>query len=100
MTANNLIKIVLLAPFRKFSKEREFSLEFQEGNNFTNLVDILVKKFGEEFAQTLLDENKQIHSHVTVMKAGKSLSVDSYSDPSEPLLSDQEYVFCAFMSGG
>lgn len=94
------IKVVMLSPFRKFSDTREFMMEFEEKATFGDMVSELVKKYGSEFASTLMDEDKKIHDSITVLIDGKNISTKPDSGFSEPLKENGTYIFCAFMAGG
>jgi molybdopterin converting factor small subunit len=94
------IKITFLSPFHKFSGEREFEVEFKEGDTFGDLVKKLGEKFGDEFKETILDENNRIEDWISVMKNGRNIGSKPDSGFSEMLEKDDEFIFCAFISGG
>ena len=94
------IKLTFLSPFHKYSKEREFSVDMKEGDTFGDLIQTLIKKFGNEFKETIIDENNLIADWISVMRGGENVSSKPDSGFSEKLVEDSEYVFCAFISGG
>lgn len=96
----NQIKIVMLTPFETFSKQREFKMQFKNGETFRDLVNNLIMKFGESFKSALLDESSKIKDSVMVLKDGANISAKDDSGYSLRLENGQEYVFCAVVSGG
>ncbi|MHA1916904.1 MAG: hypothetical protein ACTSUV_01110 [Candidatus Ranarchaeia archaeon] len=96
----NFVKIVFFSPFRKFMKEKEMLIEYENNENFENLVKKLVKKFGKEFEKVLLNAEKKINDWVMVLRNGTNISSKDDSGFSLPLSSGQEYVFCSYIEGG
>ena len=94
------IKLTFLSPFHKFSKDREFTVEMDEEATFGDLIQTLIEKFGNEFKETIIDENNLMADWITVMQGGENVSSKPDSGFSEQLVEDSEYVFCAFISGG
>ena len=94
------IKLTFLSPFHKFSKDREFTVEMDEEATFGDLIQTLIEKFGNEFKETIIDENNLIADWISVMRGGENVSSKPDSGFSEKLVEDSEYVFCAFISGG
>ena len=94
------VKITFLSPFHKFSGEREFSVEFKEADTFGDLIKKLIEKFGTEFKETILDENNRIVDWISVMQNGVNIGSKPDSGYSEMLEKDDEFIFCAFISGG
>ncbi|MHA1728474.1 MAG: MoaD/ThiS family protein [Promethearchaeota archaeon] len=94
------VKVTFLSPLRKFSKEREFEVEFKENETFGDLINKLVKMFGSKFKKTVLDKNNKIHDWVNVMKDAENIASMEDSGFSELLKNGQDYVFYGFISGG
>jgi len=95
------IKITFLSPFHKYSGEREFTVELRkEEDTFGDLIKKLIEKFGTEFKETILDENNRIADWISVMKNGRNIGSKPDSGYSEKLEKDDEFIFCAFISGG
>ena len=60
----------------------------------------LIEKFGAEFKETILDENNQIQDWISAMRNGRNIGSQTGSGYSEMLEKDDEFIFCAFISGG
>ena len=75
-------------------------MEFKEGDSFGDLIKKLNKKFGDKFKETILDENNLVADWISVMKNGRNIGSKPDSGFSETLEKDDEFIFCAFISGG
>ena len=55
-----MVKIVFLTPFERFSQKKEFSMKYKKGDTFMNIVKTLLKRFGNDFKKTLLNDKNKI----------------------------------------
>ena len=94
------VRVTFLPPFREFSEKRDFYINFQNKETFRDLIHKLIKEFGPKFEETLLNKEQKIHEWISVMMDGTTISTREDSGFSLPLSNQQEFVFCAFMSGG
>lgn len=94
------VKISLLSPFNEYSKENEFGLEFQSDATIKDLIDELIKRLGDGFKKMLYGRDGKLSKESIILRNGKNIFLNSEDPFKDPLIENQEFVFCTLMEMG
>ena len=90
------VDVKFLTRFIDFTSEK--TTRVNDTDNVSELIDVLCQKYGDEFKEVLMDENREIRDYLKVMVNGEDIRDLNGIDT--PLNDGDEIVMFQTIAGG
>ena len=92
-----IITVNFLRPFIEITKEKSKKIKLERGSTVGDLIDVLIKKYGDELEARIFKGGK-VREEILVAKNGVSIS--AHEGIRTKLKEGDEILFAPFVEGG
>lgn len=91
-----MVEVKFLARFRDITGDRSINIEYE--GNIADLIDILTKKYGNEFKEALFDKNGNLRDYMKILI--NSEDIQATGDLKAEVKDDDEIIIFQTIAGG
>ena len=91
-----MVEIKFLARFRDITGERSVNVKYN--GKITDLIDILTRKYGNEFKDALFDKNGELRDYMKILVNGEDVQASGGLEAE--VKDDDEIVIFQTIAGG